>query len=160
MQFSDFLCVEAIRPNLQATTKEDVIRELVEGFVDAGHVNVDDEADIIKAIMSREELGTTAIGKGFAIPHVKHPTIDRIVGSIVISTTGVEFNSLDGSRTEIFFLLLSPIDTPTHHLRAMEKVSRHLKNNMFCRFLKQCRTVAEAQDVLSEADHPELLAHA
>ena len=159
MKFAEFMCVEAIRPNCDVGTKEELMCELVGALVEAGQIKSDDQADIVKAIIRREELGTTAIGSGFAIPHVKHPTIDRVVGTVGIVSGGIDFNSLDGKPTEVFFLLLSPVETPTFHLRAMEKVARHLKDEMFCRFLNQAQAAADIVELLQDADQPQF-AHA
>ena len=62
----------------------------------AGAVKDDEKADIVEAVMKREELGSTGIGRGVAVPHTKHASVDRLVGTVGISRKGVDFNSLDG----------------------------------------------------------------
>ena len=152
MKFADFINVDSIRADLQAADKESVIREMVGALAEAGQINESDLDGILKAIMKREELGSTGIGRGVAVPHTKHPSVDRLVGTVAVSSTGVEFNSLDGERVQLFFLLVSPPDRPGDHLRALENISRQLRDGMFCKFLKQAKTSDEIRQLLDEAD--------
>ena len=137
MKFADFVSTEAIRADLAAEDKESVIAEMIGSMVETGHIAAEDVDSILKAIMKREELGSTGIGRGIAVPHTKHPSVDRLVGTVGISTEGVDFNSLDGERVQLLFLLISPPDRPGDHLRALENISRQLRDNTFCKFLKQ-----------------------
>ncbi len=108
MKFSDFVSVKAIRADLNSVDKASVVSELVESLLDAGDIGAADKADIIKAILKREELGSTGIGRGIAVPHTKHPSVEKLVGTVGVSTNGVEFESLDGEKVQLFFLLVSP----------------------------------------------------
>jgi PTS system fructose-specific IIA component/PTS system nitrogen regulatory IIA component len=152
MKFADFIQVEAIKADVVADDKEGVIRELVESLVQAGVIRQDDLEGILQAIMKREELGSTGIGKGIAVPHTKHPSVSRLVGTVGVSKDGVDFNSLDGERVQLFFLLISPPDRPGDHLRALENISRQLRDDTFCRFLKQSSAAADIRQLLDEAD--------
>lgn len=153
MKFSDFINVDAIKADLAATDKESAIRELVDALVGANQVNADEQENIIGAIMKREELGSTGIGRGIAVPHTKHPSVDHLVGTVGVSSDGVDFASLDGEKVQLFFLLISPPDRPGDHLRALENISRQLRDDTFCRFLKQSKTVEDIQALLEEADN-------
>lgn len=153
MKFNDFVSISAIRAELTAEDKDEVIRELVASLVEAGQLNGDDQESIFKAIMKREELGSTGIGRGVAVPHTKHPSVDKLVGTVGVSTAGVDFNSLDGEKVQLFFLLISPPDRPGDHLRALENISRQLRDETFCRFLKQSKTSDDIQQLLEEADN-------
>jgi len=153
MKFSDFVQVNAIQANLDAEDKEDVIRELVASLVNGGAISETDRDGIVAAIMKREELGSTGIGRGVAVPHTKHSSVDRLIGTVGVSAVGVDFNSLDGEKVHLFFLLISPPDRPGDHLRALENISRQLRNDTFCRFLKQANSVQDIQQLLDEADH-------
>jgi PTS system fructose-specific IIA component/PTS system nitrogen regulatory IIA component len=153
MKFSDFVQINAIKANLDAEDKEDVIRELVASLVASGAISETDRDGIVAAIMKREELGSTGIGRGVAVPHTKHSSVDRLIGTVGVSTAGVDFNSLDGEKVHLFFLLISPPDRPGDHLRALENISRQLRNDTFCRFLKQANSVQDIQQLLDEADH-------
>jgi PTS system fructose-specific IIA component/PTS system nitrogen regulatory IIA component len=153
MKFSDFICKEAIRTQLNANEKEAVIRAMANSLLEAKQVNAKDFESIVEAILKREELGSTGIGRGVAVPHTKHASIDRLMGTVAISSDGVDFDSLDGEKVHLLFLLISPPDRPGDHLRALENISRQLRNDTFCRFLKQAKTPAEVWQLLEEADN-------
>lgn len=153
MKFSDFICVKAIRPELASIDKDSVITELVESLVESGEIKTADKDDIIAAVMKREELGSTGIGRGVAVPHTKHPSVEKLVGTVGVSVDGVDFNSLDGEKVQLFFLLISPPERPGDHLRALENISRQLRDDTFCRFLKQSKTVEDINQLLEEADN-------
>jgi len=153
MKFADFIKVTAIKADMSAEDKPDAIRELVQALAAAGAIAGPDVESIVGAIMKREELGSTGIGRGVAVPHTKHPSVERLVGTVGVSITGVDFNSLDGDKVQLFFLLVSPPDRPGDHLRALENISRQLRDDTFCRFLKQARTQQDIQQLLDEADN-------
>lgn len=152
MKLSDFVVTEAIIVDLQATGKEDTIREIVQSLNRAGRLGDADLDSVAKAILGREELGSTGIGQGVAVPHTRHPTVDRLVGTVALSNRGVDFAALDGEPVNIFFLLISPPNQPGDHLRALENISRHLKDERFVNFLRQAKTREHVIDLLEEAD--------
>lgn len=153
MKFSDFVSSKSIRASLNSSDKESVIIELVDSLLEAGDIKESDRDDIVKAIMKREELGSTGIGRGIAVPHTKHPSVDKLVGTVGVSVDGVEFDSLDGEKVQLFFLLVSPPDRPGDHLRALENISRQLRDETFCRFLKQSKNTDDIMQLLEEADN-------
>src|ERR1700676_4515511 len=105
MKFADFISKEAIRADLTAEDKPGVIRELTEALREAGGIPPGEGDSIVKAVMKREELGSTGIGRGVAVPHTKHPSVDRLVGTVGVSQEGVDFDSLDGEKVQLFFIL-------------------------------------------------------
>jgi mannitol/fructose-specific phosphotransferase system IIA component (Ntr-type) len=141
MKFSDFICRDAIRTQLEADEKEAVIRAMGQALVEAGKISQDNYESIIAAILKREELGSTGIGRGVAVPHTKHPAVDKLVGTVAISEEGVDFDSLDGEKVHLLFLLISPPD-----------ISRQLRDDTFCRFLKQSKTPNDVWQLLEEGD--------
>ena len=88
-----------------------------------------------------------------AVPHTKHPSVERLVGTVAVSNIGVDFNSLDGEKVELLFLLISPPDRPGDHLRALENISRRLRDDTFCKFLKQSKESKDIVALLEEADN-------
>jgi PTS system fructose-specific IIA component/PTS system nitrogen regulatory IIA component len=156
MKLTDFVVREAILPSLQASTKDAAIRAMVESLCEASRVKTEDRESIVAAILKREELGSTGIGKGVAVPHTKHPSTDRLVATVALSGPGVDFASLDGEAVHILFLLVSPPDRPGDHLRALENISRHLRNDNFCNFLRQAKSAQEVWELLEEADNNQL----
>ncbi|HWL10688.1 MAG TPA: PTS sugar transporter subunit IIA [Planctomicrobium sp.] len=152
MRLTEFVVPEAILPQLQADSKESAIRQLVASLKNAGKIQSDDEEAIVSAILKREELGSTGIGRGVAVPHTKHPSAQSMFATIAICHDGLDFESLDGEDVFILFLLVSPPDRPGDHLRGLETITRHLKNDDFCKFLRQATTVEAVVDLLQEAD--------
>lgn len=153
MKFVDFVSREAIKADLSAEDKEGVIREMTQALLDAGKIAPSEHESIVKAILKREELGSTGIGRGVAVPHTKHPSVERLIGTVGVSAEGVDFSSLDGEKVHLFFLLISPPDRPGDHLRALENVSRQLRDETFCKFLKQARNAEDIVQLLDEADN-------
>src|SRR5690606_12202245 len=119
MKLSDFVVPGAIIPDLQVDTKEEAIRAMVRSLRDAGSVKPEDEESIVAAIRKREELGSTGIGNGVAVPHTKHPSVDRLIATVALAKAGVDFASLDSEAVYILFLLVSPPDRPGDHLRGL-----------------------------------------
>jgi mannitol/fructose-specific phosphotransferase system IIA component (Ntr-type) len=152
MRMSDFVVRDAIIPQLAAATKEGVIREMVESLRAAGQFRGTEIEDVIRAILKRELLGSTGIGRGVAIPHTKHNGVERLVGTVAVSPTGVPFESLDGEPVYVFVLLISPQDRPGDHLRALENVSRCLRDDNFVRALRQAKTREEIWELLCRAE--------
>jgi mannitol/fructose-specific phosphotransferase system IIA component (Ntr-type) len=156
MRMSDFVIRDSIIPELTANTKEGVIREMVESLRTSGKLKSGEPEDIVKAILKRELLGSTGIGRGVAIPHTKHSTVEALVGTVALSRPGVAFDSLDGEPVHVFVLLISPQDRPGDHLRALENVSRRLRDDGFVRSLRQATTREAIWGLLEEDDHQAL----
>ena len=153
MRMSDFVARDAIVPDLTASNKEGVIREMIEALLAASQFKGADPEDIVRAVLRRELLGSTGIGRAVAIPHTKHASVDKLVGTVALSKGGVPFDSLDGEPVHVFVLLISPQDRPGDHLRALENVSRSLRDDVFVRSLRQARTREEIWRLLEDADH-------
>lgn len=152
MKLADFVVREAIIWNLAATTKEGAIREIIDALAEAGRVKREEKESVIAAIMKREELGSTGIGNGVAVPHTKHPSVTHMVGTVAISKKRLDFASIDREPVDIIVLLVSPPDRPGDHLRALENISRHLREETFCRFLRQAKCLDDVAEILDEAD--------
>jgi PTS system fructose-specific IIA component/PTS system nitrogen regulatory IIA component len=152
MKFADFVSRDAICAALAAEEKEPAIREMATALKESGKIDEDQFESIVAAILKREELGSTGIGRGVAVPHTKHPSVDQIIATVAVSEPGVGFDALDGEKVHLLFLLISPPDRPGDHLRALENISRQLRDDTFCSFLKQSRTVDDIWQLLEEAD--------
>jgi fructose-specific phosphotransferase system IIA component len=153
MKFVDFVSRDAIRTGVEADAKEEVIRVMASSLLEAGKISQDQFEGIVEAILKREELGSTGIGRGVAVPHTKHPSVNELVGAVAVSDEGVDFDSLDGEKVHLLFLLVSPPDRPGDHLRALENISRQLRDDTFCKFLKQSKTPGDVWQLLEEADN-------
>ena len=95
MKFADFVTTKAIKSELEASDKEGVIRELVLSLVSSGQLSANEQESIVEAILKREELGSTGIGRGIAVPHTKHASVSKPVGTVGVSPQGVDFQSLE-----------------------------------------------------------------
>ena len=152
MKLSDFMVSEAIVPQLQATSRDDAVRELVEALAHAGKIAATQVDEIVQKIIERETQGRTGIGKGIAVPHIKHSSTTEIVGTIGCSRDGIEFNSLDKAPVYSVLLLLSPPNDPDRHLEAMESLFAHLQRDRFRKFLRQSESTEAIIDLIQEAD--------
>lgn len=145
MNIIDLLGKDAVSVDLKSTEKDEIISELVDLLVSAGAVKKPEKETVLKKLQERELLGSTGIGKGVAIPHAKCPKVKKMVAAFGISKTGVDFKSLDGEQTHIFFLLIAPGETPGPHLKALAKISR-LLDDKFVR--DRLRSAPSSQDIL------------
>ncbi len=152
MKLTDFIVTDAVVPELQATDRNGVIREMVNALAESIGLSGEEAASISKAVIQRENQGSTGFGKGVAVPHVKHPAVGKIVATVARSSAGVDFAALDRAPVYIVVLLLSPPDNPDQHLASMENIFRHLQRDNFRRFLRQAASKDEIVDLIKEAD--------
>ncbi|MDH3899144.1 MAG: PTS sugar transporter subunit IIA, partial [Deltaproteobacteria bacterium] len=124
MKILDILDKECIIPELRSRTKREVLEELTGALLNF-KANLDKEA-LVEVLLERERLGSTGIGDGIAIPHGKVQDLDELVLSFGRSSQGIEFDSMDGRPTHLFFLLIAPENSAGIHLRALAKISRLL----------------------------------
>lgn len=146
MKISEFLNKNAIKIGLQATEKEEALKELVD--VLANVKDIGDKKAIVKALIDRENLGSTGIGQGIAIPHGKTDKVEELIAVLGISHKGVNFEALDGELVYIFFLLVAPKETAGPHLKALAQISRLLRDNYFCEQLRRCKTSEELFELI------------
>ena len=152
MKFADFICFEAIIPELKTRDRNGVIRELVSALYKAGQLGKGNCEEIIKAVIKRENEASTGMGKGVAVPHVKHKVVKDVVATIGQSSVGIDFSSLDKQPVYSVILIISPVDNPDKHLLVMENVFKHLQEEKFRKFLRQSKEAEEIEDLLREAD--------
>ena len=112
-------------------TKRQAIVAIVDRLVGCGSLPNEHRQGVLAALLNREELGSTGIGRGIAIPHAKCPNLDKMVGAIAKFATGIDFDSLDGQPVHFVCLLISPADQPGDHLRVLQGVSRSLRDSNY-----------------------------
>lgn len=132
--------------------RDGAIEALVSALAEAGRIPEESSQEIAKAVIDRENEASTGMGKGVAIPHVKHSAVDSVVAAIGQSDAGIDFKALDEQPVYMVILLISPANNPDNHLQAMELVFKHLQKEKFRKFLRQCRTRERLEDLLKEAD--------
>jgi mannitol/fructose-specific phosphotransferase system IIA component (Ntr-type) len=152
MKFSDFVCFKAMIPELKAKDRDGVITELVNALVKGGKLKSGSAAEIIKSVIKREKEASTGMGKGVAVPHVKHPSVKEAIAAVGRSSRGIDFSSLDKQPVYSVILLISPVDNPDKHLQAMESIFKHLQQEKFRKFLRQAQTAEQIEELLKEVD--------
>lgn len=126
MKIVDLLNPAAIVADLKASDKMTALEELADAVVDVESGL--DRKEVLRVLQERERLGSTGIGEGVAIPHGKLKEIDRLLISFGRSTSGVEFDSMDGKPAKLFFLLLAPEESVGIHLKTLARISKLLKS--------------------------------
>jgi mannitol/fructose-specific phosphotransferase system IIA component (Ntr-type) len=152
MKFSDLVCFVANVPLLEATDRDGAITELITSLERAGALPKGKCLELIDAVIKRESEASTGLGRGVAVPHVKHAALDRMVGVLGLSDVGLDFAALDKQPVYSVILLLSPANNPDSHLKTMEMIFSHLQKDKFRRFLRQCKDREALEDLLREAD--------
>lgn len=152
MKIMDFLNAEAISVELQNTDKKGAIKELVDLLIKSGDVKAKDKDKVVKVLMEREALGSTGIGQGIGIPHGKFGGAKKLFGACGISRKGIDFESLDGEKVYIFFLLVAPEDSAGPHLKALARISRLLKDKYFRDTLKAAKDTKTLIKIIKQED--------
>lgn len=152
MTLSEIICCEACLTDLQERDRDSAIKALMVSLDKAGRLKRGTVKQITQALIDRENEASTGMGKGVAVPHVKHVSVKEVTGAIGISAEGIDFLALDKQPVFSIILLLSPLGNTDKHLRAMERIFNHLQYERFRSFLRQCRTTDHIRELLKEAD--------
>lgn len=152
MKLRDIVVDKAIVPNMVATKRDEAIRELLDALVESGRVSSDMRDAFAKAIIARENKGSTGLNHGVAIPHTKSAAVKTPMAAVGVSRSGIDFNSLDKQPVYSVVLLISPEAKPEAHLEAIQAIFSHLSKDQFRRFLRQAKSVVEVTTLLDEAD--------
>lgn len=150
MTLMEILSGKSIIVGLSGQTKQEILEELVDAL-EVGD-KITDREKVLEAVFQREEIMSTGIGHGIAIPHGKSEYVKELGGVLGIKQEGVEFDSLDGQPTFIFFLLVSPMDVSGPHIKALARISRLLKGEDFRKELIACPDNATAIRALEEEE--------
>ena len=157
VKLTDLVVHDAIITDLVATTKTKAIHEIIDSLATAGCLAAGHAQSVVSATLDREQRGSTGIGKGVAIPHASHPSVDRVLGTVAVSKSGLDFASLDREPVYVIILLISPPRRADDFLQALECISRHLRADRFCRMLHQAKSKDAIAEILNEADEDPFL---
>jgi len=135
MALADYLCPETIAMDLRSEKRNDSVRALLERLVSAGKVRADLLDAAVRAILAREELGSTALGNGVAVPHARLDELDGVVMAFGYSRCGVQFKALDGELVHEIFLIMAPGACNDEYMAVLQRVARLVGNGDFRRFL-------------------------
>ena len=155
MKLSKLLSQDAVVPELQSSTRDGVLTELVEALVQTGSLKPKNSQAVLNALIDRETKGSTGFGKGVAVPHCQHSAVEKMVLAVGRSITGVDFNALDKAPVYSIFLLLSPPDDQDRHLQAMELIFRPLQRATFRKWLRQANNAKAIVDCIDQAEDSE-----
>ena len=153
MKLTDFVTPEHVKMGLEGENKEEVIEELVELLGET--CDVCDTDKIFEAVMKRERDGSTGLEKGIAIPHAKCDAVDKLSIVIGIANEGIDFESLDGKPTNLFFMMVAPVTESGPHVQAIAKIVKMIKVEGFKDMLLRAKTAANVIDVLSRVENGE-----
>ncbi len=148
MALADLISPEVVKVPLVGTTKNEVLRELVQLLLGTGRIG--ELESVYDALVAREALGSTGLELGVAVPHAKTRAVRRLTAAIGISPRGVDFQSADGQPSRMFFLLLAPPDQSGPHIQALAEIARLAKSSTFLRLLSGAASPQEVTDLIRE----------
>jgi fructose-specific phosphotransferase system IIA component len=148
MALVDLISPEIVKVPLSADNKPAVIRELVQILKDAG--KIEDIDVVLEAIHKREDMGSTGLERGIAVPHAKTDSISNLTISIGISSQGIDFNSMDGQPSQLFFLMLAPPDQSGPHIEALAEIAKLSRSSAFISTLVNAKTPQEVVELFRE----------
>lgn len=149
MKILDVLNLDAILSDLKAKDKKGILEELVTPIATITNMN---HKELVRVLMEREQLGSTGIGEGIGIPHGKIKGLESMVIGFGLSKKGVDFDSIDGKPTHIFFTLITPDQSTDLHLKLLARISRVLKNDDFRTKLLMATTSEEIYGIIKQED--------
>ncbi|MBL8728634.1 MAG: PTS sugar transporter subunit IIA [Planctomycetes bacterium] len=140
----------ALVAELVATNKDGALKELLAAAQALGVFGAKVQKGLHKRMLDREAMGSTGLGNGVAVPHVKSEGVDRVVLVLARSRKGIEWHAIDGRPVHILFLLVSPADEPELHLQCLRWIATLARNADFRRFLLDAKDQGAMRDLLRE----------
>ncbi|NCC65162.1 MAG: PTS sugar transporter subunit IIA [Spirochaetia bacterium] len=150
MNVLDVLNKDLVKVPLMHTDKQGVITELVEVLSRAKGYSTQQFEQVLKAVLDRERLCSTAIGNGIAIPHAKTDVVDQVSLVVGISRFPVDFESLDEQKSKIFFLVVAPSSAASMHVELLASIARSCTSGVFRRMLEQAKDSEEVVRLFME----------
>jgi len=150
MRLTQILQKQCVKVPLEGKDKESVITELVD-VLDAAGV-LADRQQVLQAVLLREQMRSTGIGSGIAIPHGKCDAVSELVMAIGISPDGIDFQSVDDKPVKIVILLVSPSDQTGPHIQALARISRLMLDEQFRQQLEQADSPQQIYELLSDRE--------
>lgn len=147
LTLADLIPQVAVIPNLRSKSKKQALEELA---VRASKLEKLPSRDIYEALLQRERLGSTGIGRGIAIPHCRHPSVKRIACVFARLEAPIPFDAMDGNPVDLMFLLLAPEDAGADHLKALARVSRLMREPQTILQLRAAKDQASLHAVLTQ----------
>ena len=152
VKITDYITEDLIDLDLKSKNRESILVELSKLLERSKNILVEDN-DIYKALVDREKLGSTGIGKGVAIPHAKTESAKELTVAFGISRKGIDFNSMDDEEVHIFFVFASPNKDSQIYLKVLARISRLIREENFRQNLMDCKTAKEVIDCIAEKEN-------
>ena len=145
-KITEFITVQSVDLNMKATNKSEAIVELTKLLEKSGKLDNIDKT--LEALKEREKLGSTGIGKGVAIPHAKTEFAKDLVIACGVSKQGVNFNSVDDEKVNLFFAFASPLKNSQTYLKILARISRLIRNDDFREKLLGAKTPEQVLELI------------
>lgn len=150
MRIVDFVRPELVVPELVAETKPALIEELAARLAEG--VPALKREVLARALSDREKLASTAIDQGVAIPHAKIRDVSQLVALVARKPAGIDFDSMDGKPTHLFFVLVAPENSTGIHLKALARISRLFRDPSFRQRLMEAPDAAALYQIIADED--------
>ena len=150
MDLTDLTASEAVFPQLRASSKKSLLQELAQRMASlAGS----DHRELFAALLERERLGSTGMGRGVAIPHCRMANVPRLIGGFARLEQPIDFEAVDSEPVDLVYVLIAPENAGSDHLKALARISRALRDQTMCQKLRGAHDAAAIYSLL--ADHEE-----
>jgi fructose-specific phosphotransferase system IIA component len=154
MDIFSLLDPETVLPNLKAKNKADILEKLVSSL--SYKLSEEEIRDIYEAILEREQIMSTGVGKGLAIPHGKTSTVDQTYAAFAILNEPVDYDAIDDKPVDMVFLLVGPQNSNSMHIKLLSRISRLMNNSRFRAELRECTSAEEIIDQFKKEEHVSL----
>jgi fructose-specific phosphotransferase system IIA component len=151
MHIFSLLDKETVLPDLEAKDKAEILDKLVSSL--KGKVSNGEIEKIRQAVFEREQIMSTGVGKGLAIPHGKSPGIEQTYAAFAILKKPVDYDAIDGQPVNMVFLLVGPQSSNSMHIKMLSRISRLMNNSDFRDRLRECSTAEEIIERFKEEEH-------
>ena len=148
MELADILREESVLICTDPATKHDVLVRLAEHVASLGSYQA---SEVFKSLDDREQLGSTGLGNGIAVPHGKFAPLKSVIAVFMKLTTPVDFDAVDDQPVDLVMMLLAPMGAGADHLKALAKVARILRTDSVVEGLRRAKTPAAIYAILTEA---------
>ena len=143
---ADYIKVDTLNLNLESKNKNAVIRELYNNLKKTNLIKNEEQG--LNDIFTREEMGSTGIGKKIALPHAKTKAVDELMITFGISRNGIAYNSIDDENVNIFFMFLCPENKTQEYLKVLARISRLIREDRFVEGLLKATTNEEVLEII------------
>jgi PTS system fructose-specific IIA component/PTS system nitrogen regulatory IIA component len=154
MKMTDLFSKKAVVLDLEATDRKGALRELVDAAKAAYGLTRLPVADVVDAIVAREKIGSTGLGRGVAIPHTKCEIVKSVVGAFGRSAKGLDFNAVDGEPVYLLFLILATPAKEDEYVEARRCVAKAVLRPHFIKFARNAKNAKDLEVLFAEADEP------